>query len=420
MPVGTPGNLGSRRSLKRRASVLFAWVFAVLHPSRAADKPVSFTADIRPVFENSCWKCHGGAIQLSKLDLRTREAALKGGEKGAAIVPGKAEESRLYRLVAGLEKPAMPLDGKLTAGQISLIKDWIDQGAPWDAHSGCRQASAAGSRRAASLEDMPIPPEARNYWAFQKPVQAPVPVVSADFTNPIDRFLEKTRREKGLKPAPRADRITLLRRAYMDLIGLPPTPAETAEYLADNSPHAWEHLIDKLLASPHYGERWGRHWLDVARYADSNGFEHDFDRPNAWRYRDYVIRAFNQDKPYNTFLAEQIAGDELDRVTDDSLIATGFLRSYAKVGLSREGQSAVPVRIPRRHDRHHRARSAGPHGELRALPQSQVRSDLAEGLLPDAGLAVRVRGDGLSAGVEGAGRGATKRRRPKSTRRSRR
>ena len=158
-----------------------------------------------------------------------------------------------------------------------------------------------------------------------------MPEVSG-FTNPIDRFLEKTRRDKGLKPAPRADRITLLRRAYMDLIGLPPTPAETAEYLADSSPQAWEHLIDKLLASPHYGERWGRHWLDVARYADSNGFEHDYDRPNAWRYRDYVIRSFNKDTPYNTFLAEQIAGDELDRVTDDSMIATGFLRSYAKVG----------------------------------------------------------------------------------------
>jgi hypothetical protein len=148
----------------------------------------------------------------------------------------------------------------------------------------------------------------------------------------VDRFLEKTRLEKGLKAAPRADRITLLRRAYMDLIGLPPTPAEAAEFLADNAPHAWERLIEKLLASPHYGERWGRHWLDVARYADSNGFEHDFSRPNAWRYRDYVVRAYNKDTPYNVFLAEQIAGDELDWVTEDSLIATGFLRSYAKVG----------------------------------------------------------------------------------------
>ena len=304
-------------------SLASAWVLA------AADKPVSFSKDIEPVLQGSCWKCHGSAIQLSKLDLRSRDAALKGGEKGSAIVPGKAEESKLYRLVAGLEKPAMPMDGKLTAEQISAIKDWINQGAPWEAGDAGKQDSTS---QLAALEDMPIPPEARKYWAFQKPVRYPAPAGSADLRNPIDRFLEKTRREKGLKAAPRADRITLLRRAYMDLIGLPPTPAEAAEFLADNSPHAWERLIDKLLASPHYGERWGRHWLDVARYADSNGFEHDFDRPNAWRYRDYVVRAFNQDKPYNVFLAEQIAGDELDWVTEDSLIATGFLRSYAKVG----------------------------------------------------------------------------------------
>ena len=340
MPVGTPGNPGSRISLKRRANFVFACVFAGFASVRAADKPVSFTADIRPLFENSCWKCHGGAIQLSKLDLRTRDAALKGGVKGPAIVPGKAEDSRLYRLVAGLEKPSMPLDGKLTAGQVTLIKDWIDQGALWDDAPPDATAEAHPSKPSGSpqfaLEEMPISPEARGYWAFQKPVRSPVPLASANLTNPIDRFLEGTRREKGLKPAPRADRITLMRRAYMDLIGLPPTPAETAEYLADNSPQAWERLIDKLLASPHYGERWGRHWLDVARYADSNGFEHDYDRPNAWRYRDYVIRAFNQDLPYNTFLAQQIAGDELDQVTDDSLIATGFLRSYAKVGYREE------------------------------------------------------------------------------------
>jgi hypothetical protein len=316
-------------SLKRKANVLFVWACAAVASMGAADKPVSFSADIRPIFAGSCWNCHGGAIQLSKLDLRTRDSALKGGERGAAIVPGKAEDSRLYRVVAGLEKPSMPLDGKLTADQISIIKEWINQGAPWDTTPVAGQSQ---SPQLTSLEDMPIPPEARNYWAFQKPVRSPVPVVSQDLANPIDFFLEKTRRDKGLKPAPRADRITLLRRAYMDLIGLPPTPAETAEYLADNGPDAWGRLIDKLLASPHYGERWGRHWLDVARYADSNGFEHDYDRPNAWRYRDYVVRAFNKDTPYNTFLAEQIAGDELDRVTDDSMIATGFLRSYAKVG----------------------------------------------------------------------------------------
>ena len=164
----------------------------------------------------------------------------------------------------------------------------------------------------ATQENSQIPPAARNYWAFKLPVQSAVPETATRFDNPIDRFLEKARRDQGLEPAPRASRLTLMRRAYLDLIGLPPTPAETAAFLADDSPDAWERLIDTLLASPHYGERWGRHWLDVARYADSSGFEQDYDRPNAWRYRDYVIRAFNQDKPYDQFLKEQIAGDELE------------------------------------------------------------------------------------------------------------
>jgi hypothetical protein len=152
-----------------------------------------------------------------------------------------------------------------------------------------------------------------------------------DLINPIDRFLEKARVDRGLTAAPRADRNTLVRRAYLDLLGLPPSPAEIAEFMADQSPDAWEHLIDKLLASPHYGERYGRHWLDVARYADSGGFEYDIHRPNAWRYRDYVIKSFNQDKPYSQFLTEQLAGDEMDYRTEDSLIATGFLRMGPRV-----------------------------------------------------------------------------------------
>ena len=293
-----------------------------------AEKPVSFARDIQPIFEKSCWSCHGAAMQLSKLDLRSREGALSGGEKGAAIVPGKAEESRLYRRVAGMETPAMPMDGsKLSPEQISAIKDWINQGAAWDV--GAAISKATGQLPGA--EDVQIPPAARNYWAFQKPVRVPLPAVSQELQNPIDRFLEKAREAKGLKAAPRADRATLVRRAYLDLLGLPPTPSETAEFLADRAPDAWERLVDKLLASPHYGERWGRHWLDVANYADSSGYEHDYDRPNAWRYRDYVIRAFNDDKPYNVFLQEQIAGDELEHRTNDSMIATGFLRSGPRV-----------------------------------------------------------------------------------------
>src|SRR3989441_716866 len=287
------------------------WVVSVPSTLSRAQESVSFTKDIQPILQNGCWKCHGEAMQLSKLDLRTFEGALKGGEKGPSIVPGKAEDSRLYRRVAGLERPAMPMDGKLTGDQISTIKAWIDQGAHWDVGAEAKAPSVDPAALAA-LENMEISPEARNYWAFKLPLQAPVPNASADLRNPIDRFLEKTRREKDLKAAPRADRLTLVRRAYMDLIGLPPTPSETEEFLSDNSPEAWGHLIDKLLASPHYGERWGRHWLDVARYADSDGFEQDFDRPNAWLYRDYVVRSFNQDKPYNIFIKEQLAGDEVE------------------------------------------------------------------------------------------------------------
>ena len=277
---------------------------------KAADRQVSFSKDIQPIFQANCWTCHGATVQSSHLDLHTRELALKGGEHGIVLVPGKAEDSRLYRRVAGLEGPRMPMNGKLTTDQIEAIKLWIDQGAQWEAAAE------------------------RTWWAFQKPVRGAVPVTSVERMNrnPVDAFLMKAMEKQGVKPAPPADRQTLLRRAYMDLIGLPPTLAQGAEFLDDKSPDAWEKLIDRLLASPQYGERWGRHWLDVARYADSNGFEHDFDRPNAWRYRDYVIRAFNQDKPYNQFLREQIAGDELEPVTTDGLIATGFLRSYAKVG----------------------------------------------------------------------------------------
>jgi hypothetical protein len=192
---------------------------------------------------------------------------------------------------------------------------------------------AIGSVAGLSAGQQPsqIPGAARTTWAFTLPVQAPLPGAAVRFQNPIDRFLEAARQEQGLRPAPRAARLTLLRRAYLDLIGLPPSPAESAAFLADNTPDSWERLIETLLASPQYGERWGRHWLDVARYADSSGFEQDYDRPNAWRYRDYVIRSFNHDKPYDVFLKEQFAGDEIDARTDDTRIATGFLRAGPRV-----------------------------------------------------------------------------------------
>jgi len=307
-----------------------------------AQTPISFSKDIQPILEQNCWSCHGPSMQSSRLDLSTLEGALRGGARGSAIVPGQAEDSRLYRMVAGLDKPAMPLGGsKLTDGQIAAIKNWIDQGGHWDAGAVGAKTQPDPATAFAALQNVQLPPGARDYWAFKLPVQAPVPVVARAFSNPIDRFLEKARQDKGLKAAPKADRLTLLRRAYMDLIGLPPSPEEITAFRNDTAPAAWERLIDKLLASPHYGERWGRHWLDAARYADSSGYENDTDQPNLWRYRDYVIKAFNEDKPYNTFIKDQIAGDEIPNRTDDSLIATGFLRAGPRV---RNHEHANPAR----------------------------------------------------------------------------
>ena len=267
-----------------------------------AQAAVSFADDIRPLLESRCLKCHGAAMQLGKLDLRQKPAA-------PVLVPGKPEDSSLYARVAGLQKPLMPMDGTLTAAEVAKLREWIAAGAEW-----------SGGPLAARTK--------LKFWSFETPVRAALP---ASAGHPVDALLAKARAERGLVTAPRANDATLVRRAYLDLLGLPPTPDQVAAFVNDHAADRWPRLIDALLASPHYGERWGRHWLDVARYADSSGYEHDFDRPNAWRYRDYVIGAFNTDKPYNRFLLEQFAGDEIDNVTHDSLIATGFLRQYAKV-----------------------------------------------------------------------------------------
>ena len=303
-------------------------------PAAPPASPVAFARDIQPILEKSCWNCHSADVQLADLDLSTREAAIRGGEHGAAIVPGSADKSRLYRMIAGLESITMPMDGSsLTPAEISAIKTWIDQGL-----NGMRSPN-----RLPSLRRLPHPtplPRSRR-WTSRR--SSGITGRSSclyrqrfrrrprTWCNPIDRFLESERAKKGLIAAPRADRRTLIRRAYLDLIGLPPSPAQVRAFLDDKSPDAWTRVIEALLASPHYGERWGRHWLDVARYADSDGFEQDFDRPNAWRYRDYVIASLNQDKPYNQFLKEQIAGDEMDGKSNETLIATGFLRAGPRV-----------------------------------------------------------------------------------------
>ena len=266
-----------------------------------------FERSVRPILEKNCLGCHGVGNRLAGLDLRSRESALKGGTRGAAFVTGRADKSVLYHLVAGDRAPLMPPTGKLPPAQVAVLKRWINGGAPW---SGGTVANA----------------KKQVWWSFKAPTLPAVPKLqSAWIHTPIDAFVLAGLRDKGLAPSPPAPRRVLIRRAYMDLIGLPPTPEETEAFVNDKSPNAWEKVIDGLLASPRYGERWGRHWLDLARYADSGGFEGDKDRLLAWRYRDYVIDAFNWDKPYSEFLSEQIAGDEIRPDDPAAIIATGYL-----------------------------------------------------------------------------------------------
>jgi hypothetical protein len=284
-----------------------------------------------------CQQCHGEKLQMANLSVASRASILKGGDHGPSIIPGNAEGSLLYQRITGQVQPLMPMAPlpKLSAEEIAAVKDWINSGASMNeaATSAAAKSDDAALLVFGSYKERKITDADREWWSFKKPVRAAVPK-SSDArwnNNPIDGFIKAKLDEKALKPAPAADRATLIRRAYLDLVGLLPTPAEVDSFVNDSSPRAYESLVNKLLESPHYGERWARTWLDVARYADSTGYEFDYDYDDAWRYRDYVIKAFNQDKPYNRFIVEQLAGDELDHPTFDSLTATGFVRLGPRV-----------------------------------------------------------------------------------------
>ncbi|MBL8222015.1 MAG: DUF1549 domain-containing protein, partial [Bryobacterales bacterium] len=286
-------------------------LLAVLPAAAQAGREVSFDKEVKPMLEARCVKCHGPAMQMGKLDLRNREAALKGGEKGPGLLPGNSAQSILFKRVAGLEKPAMPMDGKLTDAEVETLRLWIEQGARWEGEIGTKKPAVDPLK---AIEESPLPQNAKEWWSFRKPVRPPTPkVADARWAkHPIDAFVKQQLDAQGLKPAPEADKRTLVRRAYLDLTGLPPTPAEVREFVDDSRPDAWAQLVDRLLASPHYGERWGRHWLDVARYSDDllNSTQ---DQPydNAFRYRDWVIQAFQQDMPVDTFIKAQLAGDQM-------------------------------------------------------------------------------------------------------------
>ena len=301
-------------------------ILALLAGHAVAADPPAFNAHVRPIFQANCTECHGEADKpKGGLDLRLRRSAVAGGKTGPAVVAGKPDASLLLERVAKGEMP--PGKKKLTAAEVDAIRRWIAGGATVETAEP--EALAAG---------FPITDEDRRWWAFRPITRPAVPALSTEYSvlrNPIDAFLLAKLAEKGLTFAPPAGKVALVRRVTFDLTGLPPTPDEVDAFVKDESAGAYEKVVDRLLASPHYGERWGRHWLDVAGYADSEGGSpEDPVRATAWKYRDYVIRSFNADKPFDRFLTEQLAGDEL--VTPpyanlspadlDALTATGFLR----------------------------------------------------------------------------------------------
>jgi hypothetical protein len=291
---------------------------------------VDFNRDVRPVLAQHCFKCHGMDEQgrKGKLRLDLRDSALGKGKSGElAIVPGKAEASEVIKRVFSTDEDAvMPpphTKSVLPESAKNILKAWIAAGAPYEAH-----------------------------WAYVPPKQVPLPKSGM---HPIDAFIQDRLAKVGLKPSPAADRYTLVRRVYLDLIGLPPTPAEADAFVNDKAPDAYDKLVDFLLASKQYGERWARRWLDLARYADTNGFEKDRPR-QIWPYRDWVVRALNVDMPFDQFSIKQIAGDMLPHPTPDDLIATGFHRNSM---LNEEGER----------DRHD---MDGPDDELLPVPHAQI------------------------------------------------
>ena len=274
---------------------------AFICTASAAEKSIDYANQVRPILARKCYACHGSSEQEGGLALHNRKAALTEPDSGSlAIVPGKIEQSELIARIlesdADLRMPPVNHD-PLTPKEISVLKQWIAEGAEFNSH-----------------------------WAFEPIPKIKPPQIEVTSNHPIDRFIEARLKENNVQPAPPAKREVLIRRLYFDLTGLPPSPEEVERFLADHSEGAYEKLVDQLLASPHYGERWARHWLDVVRYAETNSFERDGTKPNAWKYRDYVIKSFNDDKPYDQFLKEQLAGDVLENRNRETIIASGFYR----------------------------------------------------------------------------------------------
>ena len=313
--------------LRRSFLALGAFAAVVLgaraaEPAFTADDLAFFDAKVKPVLVANCLKCHGGENPKGKLSLATRDRVLKGGQNGVVVTLGKPEESRLLKAIDyKTDSLKMPPPGRLPQGDIDVLANWVKRGLPMKSLEV--DAAALHQARGGAITEA-----SRNYWAYRPMKRPVVPAVrgSTWVRNPIDAFILAKLEEKGLTPAPAADKTALVRRVYFDLIGLPPTPEQIDIFINDKSPDAYEKLIDQLLQSPHYGEKWGRHWLDLVRYAETNGYERDGPKPFAWRYRDYVVKSLNEDKPFDRFVREQLAGDEIDRDSADAVTATGYYR----------------------------------------------------------------------------------------------
>jgi mono/diheme cytochrome c family protein len=311
-----------------------AFVAGALAPAFAVAAP-DFVRDVRPIFEAHCIKCHGPEKQKSGYRLDVKAIALSGGDSGTPnIVPGLGATSPLVKFIAGeVEDMRMPPKGEaLAPAEIATLKAWIDSGAAWP-----DSASAAVA-------------DPLDWWSL-KPLAAVTPPPGVE--NPVDAFVRAKLTAQGLNPAPAADARTLIRRLYFDLTGLPPTPEQTEAFVADTAPDAYERLVETLLASPRYGERWARHWLDVVHYGDTHGYDKDKLRPHAWPYRDYVVRAFNSGKPYARFLQEQIAGDVLFPGTADGIEALGFISAgpWDFIGHAEVPESKTDGKVARHLDR---------------------------------------------------------------------
>src|SRR4051812_1476531 len=312
--------------------------------SASPDGVEFFEKKVRPLLSEHCFQCHSAAAPKGikgGLSLDNREALLRGGDNGPAVVPGSADNSRLIRAVRWKDdKLQMPPKRALTPDQVAVLEQWVAMGAP-DPRVAAAAAPAPASA-AMTLE------QAKTFWAFEPVKDPPVPVVNnvAWPKSAVDCFVLSKLEAKGLSPAPPADKRALIRRATFDLTGLPPAPEEVEAFVADSGSDAFEKVIDRLLASPAYGEHWGRHWLDIVRYADTSGCNSDFPIPAAGRYRDWVVRSFNEDKPHDQFIREQLAGDLLPARDDaeerDHLIATGYLAIARRFG-SRNNENHLTV-----------------------------------------------------------------------------